>query len=142
MKRALADVLTRMFRRIGWDAVPYLEDMLKSKDENVLAAASVTTGDLRFLDEQKFTDMLQQLSKHDLPIVRRNLVPHLREYMRIHPDDDKGVIATLWIDGDEVVAARLRELLMRLEEVDPTSFSPVVIRVSTLIFFSILSSST
>ena len=123
IKRALADVLTRMFRRIGWDAVPYLEDMLKSKDETVLAAASVTAGDLRFLDEQKFTDMLQHLSKHDLPIVRRNLVPHLREYIRIHPDDDKGVIAALWIDGDEVVAARLRELLMRLEEVDPTSFS-------------------
>ena len=123
VKRALADVLTRMFRRIGWDAVPYLEDMLKSKDETVLAAASVTAGDLRFLDEQKFTDMLQHLSKHDLPIVRRNLVPHLREYIRIHPDDDKGVIAALWIDGDEVVAARLRELLMRLEEVDPTSFS-------------------
>ena len=123
VKRALADVLTRMFRRIGWDAVPYLEDMLKSKDETVLAAASVTAGDLRFLDEQKFTDMLQHLSKHDLPIVRRNLVPHLREYIRIHPDDDKGVIAALWIDGDEVVAARLRELLMRLEEVDPSSFS-------------------
>lgn len=130
VQRALADVLTRMFRRIGWDAVPYLENMLTSKDENVLAAASVTAGDLRFLDEEKFTDMLQVLSRHELPIVRRNLVSHLREYIRIHPDDDKGVIAALWSDGDEVVSARLRELLMRLEEVDPTSFSRCLIRLS------------
>ncbi len=129
VQRALADILTRMFRRIGWDAVEYLEKMLESDDENVLAAASATVGDLRFLDEDKFSDTLLRLCSHPLPIVRRNIVPHLREYIRINPDDERGLLTTMWVDGDEVVATRLRELLMRLEEVDPTSFSKYLHRL-------------
>lgn len=123
VRRALADVLTRMFRRIGWDAVPYLEDMLQSDDESVLAAASSTVGDLRFLDEDKFGDTVQELTRHSSLVVRRNLVSHLREYIRMYPEDERGVLTRLWVDGDEVIGTRLRELLMRLEEVDPTSFS-------------------
>jgi hypothetical protein len=132
VQRALADVLTRMFRRIEWDAVAYLEKMLESDDENVLAAAASTVGDLRFLDADKFSDTLLSLCSHPLPIVRRNLVPHLREYIHINPDDERGVLTTLWIDGDEVVATRLRELLMRLEEVDPTSFSKHLHRLAEI----------
>jgi hypothetical protein len=129
VERALADVLTRLFRRIEWDAVPYLEKMLQSKDENILAAASATVGDLRFLDEDLFAETLRVLVDHEVAIVRRNLVPHLREYIRMFPDDHRGVLSTLWVDGDEVVATRLRELLMRLEEVDPTSFSMLLHRL-------------
>ena len=129
VNRALADVLTRMFRRIEWDAVPYLEDMLNSDDENVLAAASATVGDLRFLDEEKFADTVSNLVDHPLAIVRRNLVPHLREYIRMYPDDDREVLSRLWIDGDEVVETRLRELLLRLEDVDPSAFSRLLHRL-------------
>ena len=57
------------------------------------------------------------------------MVPHLREYIRINPDDERGLLTTMWVDGDEVVATRLRELLMRLEEVDPTSFSKYLHRL-------------
>jgi hypothetical protein len=126
VRRALADVLTRMFRRIGWDAVSYLEDMLQSDDESVLAAASSTVGDLRFLDEEKFGDTIQELTHHTSSVVRRNLVPHLREYIRMYPEDERGILTRLWVDGDEVIGTRLRELLMRLEEVDPTSFSSLL----------------
>ena len=41
VQRGLADVLTRLFRRLGEDAIPFLNDMLESKDESVLAAASL-----------------------------------------------------------------------------------------------------
>jgi len=127
VRRAMADVLTRLFRRIGHDAIPFLEDMLQDDDEIVLAVAATTVSDLRFLDTTMWADKVAILTKHDLPIVRRNLVVNLRDYITEFPDDERGILTALWHDGDEVVRTRLRELLLRMEEVDPLNFS---IRIS------------
>jgi hypothetical protein len=124
--RAMADVLTRLFRRLTWDALPLLDDMLKSEDEGVLAAASATVGDVRFLDKELWADRLRQLVNHPLAIVRRNLVPNLREYIEFDPSDQRGLFHELWKDGDEVVRTRLRELLLRMEEVAPEHFASQV----------------
>jgi hypothetical protein len=123
VKRAMADVLTRLFRRIGPDAIPFLEDMLQDDDEIVLAIAATTVSDLRFIDTAIWADKVAILSKHKLPIVRRNLVVNLRDYISEFPDDERGILTTLWHDGDEVVRTRLRELLLRMEEVDPQNFA-------------------
>jgi hypothetical protein len=119
----MADVLTRMFRRLEWDAVPFLNDMLEDEDEGVLAAASSTVGDLRFLDSTLWADTMAELSQHPLAIVRRNLVPFLRDYIEQYPGDERGLLPLLWQDGDEVVRTRMRELLMRMEEVSPDHFA-------------------
>ena len=123
IKRGMADILTRMFRRLEWDAVPFLNDMLDDDDEGVLAAASSTVGDLRFLDVDLWVNTMMTLSKHPLPVVRRNMVPFLRFYLEQFPGDNHGLLTTLWQDGDEVVRTRMRELLMRLEEVSPEHFA-------------------
>ena len=123
IRRGMADVLTRLFRRLTWDAVPFLEAMLADEDEGVLAAASATVGDLRFLDIEKWADTMAQLSNHPLPVVRRNLVPFLRDYLEQYPDDQRRLLPMLWVDGDEVVRTRMRELLMRMEEVAPDHFA-------------------
>ena len=123
VRRGMADVLTRLFRRLGEDAIPFLEDMLLDQDEGVLAAASATVSDLRFLDMNKWADKVAALSKHELPVVRRNLAANLRDYVTEFPDDSRGIVTTLWQDGDEVVRTRLRELLLRMEEVDLPNFA-------------------
>ena len=123
VQRAMADVLTRLFRRLTWDALPLLDDMLTSEDEGVLAAASATVGDVKFLDKEQWADRLRQLADHPLPIVRRNLVPNLREYVEFDSADRRGLFFALWQDGDEVVRTRLRELLLRMEEVAPEHFA-------------------
>ena len=123
LRRGMADVLTRIFRRTGWEAVPFLDDMLKDEDESVLAAASATVGDLKFLDEDVWADRLASLLEHDVPIVRRNIVLSLRDYVEAYPDDVREIIPSLWNDGDEVVQIRLRELLMRMDEIHPQRFA-------------------
>ena len=123
IRRGMADVLTRLFRRLTWDAVPFLEAMLADEDEGVLSAASATVGDLRFLDVEKWADTMAELSNHPLPVVRRNLVPFLRDYLEQYPDDQRRLLPMLWVDGDEVVRTRMRELLMRMEEVAPDHFA-------------------
>ena len=97
--------------------------MLKVVDEGVLAAASSTVGDLRFLDVELWADTMADLSTHPLPVVRRNLVPFLRDYLEQYPDDQRRLLPKLWVDGDEVVRTRMRELLMRMEEVAPDHFA-------------------
>jgi hypothetical protein len=126
VRRAMADVLTRLFRRLTWDALPLLDDMLASEDEGVLAAASATVGDVKYLDKDQWADRLRQLADHPLAIVRRNLVPNLREYIEFDPSDARGLFHQLWKDGDEVVRTRLRELMLRMEEVDPDRFAAQV----------------
>ena len=123
LRRGMADVLTRIFRRTGWEAVPFLDEMLMDEDESVLAAASATVGDLKFLDEDVWADRLVSLLEHDVPIVRRNIVLSLRDYVETYPDDVRQIIPSLWNDGDEVVQIRLRELLMRMDEIHPERFA-------------------
>lgn len=130
IKRAMADVLTRLFRRLTWDALPLLDDMLASNDEGVLAAASATVGDVKFLDKEQWADRLRTLADHPLPVVRRNLVPNLREYIEFDPSDARGVFQQLWKDGDEVVRTRLRELMLRMEEVASDHFASQVSRLT------------
>ena len=88
-----------------------------------MAAASATVGDVKYLDKEQWADRLRQLVDHPLAIVRRNLVPNLREYIEFDPSDQRGLFHELWKDGDEVVRTRLRELLLRMEEVAPDHFA-------------------
>ena len=122
-RRAMADVLTRLFRRITTDAIPLLNGMLEDEDESVLAAASATVGDLRFIDKEMWADKIAELCGHKSRIVRRNLVYTIRDYLEEFSEDSRGIIPKLWADGDETVLTRLRELLMRMDEVDADRFA-------------------
>ncbi len=129
-RRALADVLTRLFRRIGKEAVPLFEKMIQSNDETVLAATSATVGDIKYISKTRWADEILNLTKHSNPIVRRNLVATLRDYVVAFPEDERGILAAAWLDGDEVVGVRLRELLIRMEEVDPDNFSSCITKIN------------
>ena len=123
VRRAMADVLTRLFRRLSTDALPFFEKMLGDDDSVVLAAVSSTVGDLKFFDTDLWADKMLELSKHQLPLVRRNLVQGLRDYIEMFPEDDRNILPNLWQDGDEVVRTRMRELLIRMEEVSSEHFA-------------------
>ena len=131
VQRAMGDVLPRLFRRLAEDALPLLDAMLQSEDEVVLAAASATVGDVKYLDKEAWADRLRQLVDHPLPIVRRNVVPNLREYIDHDPSDARGLFKDLWNDGDEVVRTRLRELLLRMEEVASEHFASQILALQS-----------
>ena len=132
VRRNMADVLTRLFRRIGEDAVDLLNIMLEDEDESVLAAASATVGDLRFLDEAVWADKILDLCDHPNRIVKRNLVYTIRDYLSAYPADERKIIPKLWAEGDEVLMTRLRELLIRMEEVDHDRFASTLIALKDL----------
>ncbi len=123
VRRAMADILTRLFRRLSAEALPLFEKMLADEDPIVLAAASSTVGDLKFFDTELWADKMLELSQHPLPLVRRNLVQGLRDYIEMFPEDERVILPKLWQDGDEVVRTRMRELLIRMEEVSSSHFA-------------------
>jgi hypothetical protein len=123
VRRAMADVLTRLFRRLSEDALPFYEQLKSDEDPDVLAAVSTTSSDLRFLDMEMWADNLLELSKNSLPIVRRNLVPSLRDYFETFPEDTRKLLPILWQDGDEVVRTRMRELLIKMSDVSAEQFA-------------------
>jgi len=130
VRRGLADVLTRLFRRVTTNAIPLLHDMMADEDESVLAAASATMHDLRFLDQDHWVETMMKALDHPVPVVRRNVVMGLRDYISARPEDEVGLLPKAWSDGDEVVRTRLRELLLRMDEVDPEHLARVWSRVS------------
>ena len=123
VRRGMADVLTRLFRRLGEGAITLLESMLADDDESIRAVASATVGDLRFLDSEMWADKLLELCSHECPAVRRNLVICIRNYIAEFTTDERNIIPLMWADGDEVVLTRLREMLLRIEDTDPLAFS-------------------
>ena len=122
VRRAMADVLTRLFRRLGDDALPFYYQLRDDSDSDILAAVSTTSADLRFLDVDMWAENLVELSNHELPVVRRNLVPSLREYFETFPDDTRKLLPVMWQDGDEVVRTRMRELLIKMSDISSTQF--------------------
>ena len=58
LRRAMADVLTRLFRRLTEDALPFYEQLKQDEDPDVLAAISTTSSDLRFLDTEMWAENL------------------------------------------------------------------------------------
>jgi len=123
IRRTFADVQTRLFRRLGKDALPFFQNQLEDKDPDVQAAASATVKDLKFLDPDLFRTQLAKLVDHPHVTVRRNVVQALRDYLNLFPSDPEGIVARLWADPDELARGRLRELMLRMEEVNPDSFS-------------------
>ena len=89
-------------------------------DSDILAAVLTTSADLRFLDVDMWAENLVELSNHELPVVRRNLVPSLREYFETFPDDTRKLLPVMWQDGDEVVRTRMRELLIKMSDISST----------------------
>jgi hypothetical protein len=86
--------------------------------------------DLRFLDQDVWVATMMDALDHPAPVVRRNVVIGLRDYISARPEDEVGLLPKAWSDGDEVVRTRLRELLLRMDEVNPEHLASVWKRVS------------
>lgn len=129
VRRALSDVLTRLFRRLGEAVVPMLDRFLEDEDQDVLAAASATVRDLGFISSELFIEHLSLLCDHPYVVVRRNAAQAVRAYLELAPEDPADIVVRLAHDSDEVVATRMRELLLRMEEVHPAPFASVATRL-------------
>jgi len=130
---ALADALDEIIRRRGVAALPLLDDLLADESPDVIRIA---TGSIRLtttLDPDGFANRCARIvHQPDSSIHRRFTQTALRDYLVLHPDDRKGLTVQLWINGDEVVRTRLRELLLHMVDEHPEDLSSILTRITTM----------
>ena len=132
VRRSLADIQTRLFRRLGDEVLPIFDLQLCDDDHDVLAAASATIRDLKYFDVDGFADRLSTLVDHSHIPVQRNAAIAMRDYLEHFPNDERGILLRSWMQNDEVVRVRLRELLLRLQEIQPEVFSQIAQKILEL----------
>ena len=127
---ALADALDEIIHRRGTAALPLLDTLLSDDSPDVIRIA---TGSIRLtatLDPEGFANRCARVVHHlDTGIHRRFAQTALRDYLVLHPDDSKGLTVQLWINGDEVVRTRLRELLLHMVDNHAESLSNILTRI-------------
>ena len=130
---ALADALDEIIHRRGAAALPLLDTLLSDESTDVVRVA---TGSLRLtvsLDSDGFANRCARIvHQPDSSIHRRFTQTALRDYLVQHPEDRKGLTVQLWIDGDEVVRTRLRELLLHMVDDHSEALSSILNRIVSM----------
>ncbi len=126
VRRALAEALPALLRVMGSDALHLLDELLADPEVDIQLAAASALRQLAVVSPQELTSRLAVLVEHEDVRMRRLLAQTvLRDYLELHPDDEHGFLVQFWLQRDDVSRARLRELLIRLQDVDPVRFSSV-----------------
>ena len=130
---ALADALDEIIHRRGAAALPLLDTLLSDESTDVVRVA---TGSLRLtvsLDSDGFANRCARIvHQPDSSIHRRFTQTALRDYLVQHPEDRKGLTVQLWINGDEVVRTRLRELLLHMVDDHSEALSSILNRIVSM----------
>ena len=130
VRSALADALDEILHRRGAAALPLLDTLLSDESEYVVRIA---TGSIRLtatLDPGGFANRCARLvHQADSGIHRRFSQTALRDYLVLHPEDRKGLTVQLWINGDEIVRSRLRELLLHMVDEHAEALSGILTRI-------------
>ena len=130
---ALADALDEIIQRRGEAALPLLDSLLSDESADVIRIA---TGSLRLtaaLDPDGFANRCARIvHNNDSSIHRRFAQTALRDYLVLHPEDRKGLTVQLWINADEIVRTRLRELLLHMVEEHKEELSSILTRIVSM----------
>ena len=130
VRSAVADALDEIIHRRGAAALPLLDTLLSDESEYVVRIA---TGSIRLtatLDPDGFANRCARIvHQEDSGIHRRFAQTALRDYLTLHPEDRKGLTVQLWINGDEVVRSRLRELLLHMVDDHAEALSSILTRI-------------
>ncbi len=130
---SLADALDEIIHRRGTAALPLMDTLLSDKSPDVIRIA---TGSIRLtttLDSEGFANRCARIVHHsDTSIHRRFAQTVLRDYLVLHPADRKGLSVQLWINEDEIVRTRLRELLLHMVEEHKEELSSILTRIVSM----------
>jgi len=130
VRSAVADALDEILHRRGAAALPLLDTLLSDESEYVVRIA---TGSIRLtatLDPEGFANRCARIvHQTDSGTHRRFAQTALRDYLVLHPEDRKGLTVQLWINGDEIVRSRLRELLLHMVDEHAEALSGILTRI-------------
>ena len=128
---ALADALDEIIHRRGASGFDLLDKLLNDKSPEVVRVATGTLRLCHTLDPKGFPSRCKFVATHpDRDVRRRFSQTALRDYMSHDPTDPQDIVISLWIDGDEIIRSRVRELLLHMVEEHPDSLSNILQRIA------------
>ena len=130
---ALAGSLDEIIHRRGVDALPLMDDLLSDESTDVIRIATSSLRLTSTLDSEGFaTRCARIVHLGNSGVSRQFAQTTLRDYLVLHPNDSKGLTVQLWIEGDEVVRSRLRELLLHMLDEHSESLSSILSRITSM----------
>ncbi len=128
---ALSDILPSLLR-VSFDEGIELIDYLACSDElGSRSAATSALKELAMIDSDEFVLRLAKpANDSNIEIKRLFIQSCLRDYLELDPSDSQDIFVPLWIENDEVGSVRMRELLLRMQDVDCLSFSILVKKIN------------
>tara|TARA_B100000700_G_scaffold283119_1_gene335177 strand:- start:84 stop:1463 length:1380 start_codon:yes stop_codon:yes gene_type:complete len=130
---ALAGALDEIIHRRGVDALPLMDALLSDESTDVIRIATSSLRLTSTLDSEGFaTRCARIVHLGNSGVSRQFAQTTLRDYLVLHPNDSKGLTVQLWIEGDEVVRSRLRELLLHMLEEHSESLSSILSRITSM----------
>ncbi|MBT4060025.1 MAG: hypothetical protein HOE69_06950 [Euryarchaeota archaeon] len=121
---ALSDILPALLRTSLEDGLALLDHLASSEEIGARSAATGALKELAQIDSTAFLNRITKPATDPERGVRRIFIQAcVRDYLELDPSDSMGILVPLWIEDDEVAGIRLRELLLRMQDIDPASFS-------------------
>ena len=127
---AVAGALDEIIHRRGASAFQLLDQLLNDSAPEVVRIAVNSLRLCFALDPVGVSKRSLQVATHpDIDIRRQFTQMVLRDYIQQNPQDDLGLTTSLWLDGDEIIRTRVRELLLHMVDERPTDLSIILKRI-------------
>ncbi len=128
--RALSVEVPALLRVAPDRGILLIDHLLSSNDASTRTSATSSLKELGGSMPEIFLErVVKQARDSDLKVRRMVVQACLRPYLELEPADSLGVFVPLWLEGDEVVGSRMRELLLRMQEVNVEAFDSVSRRI-------------
>ena len=128
---AISDALPSLLRASKTEGLALIDYLSKSKDVGARSASVSALKELANLDSNAFLQRIKKPSHDAEKSIRRLFVQScLRDYLELDPSDSMGIFVPLWIENDEVAGIRMRELLLRMQDVNIDSFAVIAKKIS------------
>ena len=121
---ALADILPSLLRTSLEVGLAALDQLANSEDPGARSAGTAALKELATIDSEAFLSRIKKSATDEDPGIRRLFIQTcLRDYLELDRIDSLDILVPLWLEDDEVAGIRMRELLLRMQDVDIESFA-------------------
>ena len=121
---ALADILPHLLRASLDVGLASLDQLADSEDSGARSAATAALKELATIDSEAFLSRIKKSATDEDSGIRRLFIQTcIRDYLELDRVDSQDILVPLWLENDEVAGVRMRELLLRMQDVDTESFA-------------------
>ena len=132
VKMAISDILPSLLRVSFEEGISLIDYLAKSDDIGARSASVSALKELASIDTDAFLQRIIKPAQDSENSIKRLFVQScLRDYLELDPSDSQGIFVPLWIENDEVAGIRMRELLLRMQDVNTQSFSIIANKITT-----------